>query len=167
MAIWIMKYEWRRREGPEVSKSDLDREIDEWMSQRGTFTTTEEMEQDLTTFMHKKGFDKEEREELDADMDKYWEMKGRLPQTDDDTDDTSTVTSVQTLGSRRAQDYDEQDLDNDLQGYLNKRGKTNSSCSITSAEENGMDTDEDGATPSAYSSLLVPKRTSCSRRRRG
>lgn len=153
VALWIMKYEWRRREGPQVSKSELDREIDEWMAQNGDFATAEEMQQDLNSFMSRKGYDKETSDGLDADMNDYWKQKGRLPLTDDDTDDTSTVTSVQTLGSRRGADYNEQDLDNDLADYLKKRG----SSSVTADD---MDCDDEGQQRHAYSSLLGTSRKS-------
>lgn len=153
VALWIMKYEWRKRDGPEVSKDELDREIEEWMAKRGEFATTDEMEQDFTSFMNRRGYDREAAEQLDHDMDDYWAKKGlTLPQTDDDTDDTSTVTSVQTAGSRRRTDYNEADLDNDLDEYLKKRG---TASSVTSED---MDTDSVTTGSQAYSSLRIPNR---------
>ena len=178
--LWMTRYEWRRREGPEVSKADLDREIEEWMAQKGSFATTEEMEQDLDGFMSRRGYDRTDRERLDADMDEYWAKKGTttasngLPATDDDTDNTSTVTSIQSHRSARQQDFTEEDLDRELHAYLNSRPPPVSGSSTDGdSMDCSMDGDSDaggkgGSLSNGYSSLLIPKKaTSTERVRRG
>lgn len=172
VATWIAKYEWRRREGPEVSKSELDKEIEEWMAQRGSgaFSSTQDMEQDLSNFMSGRGIDMQTREQLDNDMDDYWAKKGQqIGTTDDDTDNTSTVTSIHSGRSSRQnsvtrnQDYNEADLDKDLNDYLCKRGTagvngTNGTNGGSGQKEGGMETETESTASSAYSSLLLPKK---------
>lgn len=131
---WIQLYEWKRRDGPEVSKEDLDREIEEWMRRGGDFATGEEMENDLEEFMREKGFVHADREQLDAELDDYWAKKGQKTYDDDAESMSSTVKSFDVAAAearaKRFQDKDKDDLDADLNAFVSQRKESGSNDEV-------------------------------------
>ena len=94
---WIENYEWKKHDGPDFSKEELDQQIEEWMSMKGKiFETAEEMVEDIDNFMQKKGFVRADAEQLDAELDDYWSKKGQKMHDDDDD---KASNSVKTFNS--------------------------------------------------------------------
>jgi hypothetical protein len=75
---WVTHYEWKRDDRPTFTKEELDIQIEEWMSKKRDFDTTDKMVEDLTNHMKSKGFTLKDSDQLDADMDEYWAKKGQL-----------------------------------------------------------------------------------------
>lgn len=97
LTFWMNQFEWKRRDGPQMSTEELDKEIEEYMAQRAASRASVcsdfDIDADLADFMEKKGIIREDKEDLDKEMDDYWaNKKTRMDENGEKENEVEGVT---------------------------------------------------------------------------